>query len=193
MMEEVVRPGGTGTRAALSDYTSAGKTGTAQVADRSTGRYAPDKVTSVFVGFAPATHPRLAMAVVVHEPKGEGYGGVVAAPVFRHVMERALPYLGVPPDKEPDDGSNRPRLVRWEEDRNAAGESSSWQAESPPRGEQQVVPNLRGLSLKAAVAVLKSAGLEAAPQGSGRVVHQKPEPGEPARRGAVVAIRLKDF
>lgn len=193
MMEEVVRPGGTGTRAALSDYTSAGKTGTAQVADRSTGRYAPDKVTSVFVGFAPATHPQLAMAVVIHEPKGEGYGGVVTAPVFRHVMERALPYLGVPPDKEPDDGSNRPRLVRWEEDRDSAGESSSWQADSPYLGEQQVVPDLRGLSLKAAVAVLKSAGLEAAYEGSGQVVHQQPGPGEPARRGAVVAIRLKDF
>ncbi|SMC20944.1 peptidoglycan synthetase FtsI [Desulfacinum hydrothermale DSM 13146] len=193
MMEEVVQPGGTGTRAALSRYTCAGKTGTAQVVDPETGRYAPHKVTSVFVGFAPAANPRLAMAVVVHEPEGKGYGGVVAAPVFRRVMEKALPYLGVPPDKEPEDGPDRPRLVRWDGGLDWAQGPSVRTAPSSSQAQSQVVPDLRGLSLKAALAVLKAAGLEAVPKGSGCVVRQQPAPGEKIRRGGVVTLRLKEL
>ena len=51
-----------------------------------------------FVGFAPARSPRLLVAVMVDEPQGEIYGGVVAAPAFQEIMAFALPYLGIPPD-----------------------------------------------------------------------------------------------
>ena len=97
MMRSVTEEGGTGVRAAPEGYTAAGKTGTAQVLDRQTRRYASNKYTSVFTGFVPAEKPRLVITVVVHEPHGSNYGGIVAAPVFRNIAAKALPYLGVMP------------------------------------------------------------------------------------------------
>ena len=93
----VTQEGGTGVSAAPEGYTVAGKTGTAQVMDNTTKRYASNKYTAVFTGFVPAEQPKLVITVVVHEPQGSIYGGVVAAPVFRNVAEKALPYLGVMP------------------------------------------------------------------------------------------------
>ena len=84
-------------KAAPEGYTAAGKTGTAQVLDPQTRRYASNKYTSIFTGFIPADRPRLAISVVIHEPHGANYGGVVAAPVFRNIAAKALPYLGVFP------------------------------------------------------------------------------------------------
>ncbi len=97
MMELVTQEGGTGVNAVPEGYTVAGKTGTAQVMDRTTKRYASNKYTSLFTGFVPAERPKLVITVVVHEPQGAGYGGVVAAPVFRNIAAKALPYLGVMP------------------------------------------------------------------------------------------------
>ncbi len=97
MMALVTLEGGTGVQAVPPGYTAAGKTGTAQVMDPVTKRYASKKYTSVFTGYIPADHPRLVITVVVHEPQGASYGGVVAGPVFREVAAKALPYLGVMP------------------------------------------------------------------------------------------------
>lgn len=97
MMAGVTQEGGTGVKAAPEGYTAAGKTGTGQVMDPQTKRYASNKYTAIFTGFIPADHPRLAISVVIHEPHGAIYGGVVAAPVFRNIAARALPYLGVFP------------------------------------------------------------------------------------------------
>ncbi len=97
MMALVTLEGGTGVQAVPQGYTAAGKTGTAQVMDPVTKRYASKKYTSVFTGYIPAEQPRLVISVVVHEPQGASYGGVVAGPVFREIAAKALPYLGVMP------------------------------------------------------------------------------------------------
>lgn len=86
---------GTGTEAAIPGYTVAGKTGTAQKAEN--GRYVSKYVAS-FVGLVPAEKPQLAILVMVDEPRGNVYGGVVAAPAFRDISRFALQYLEVPPD-----------------------------------------------------------------------------------------------
>jgi cell division protein FtsI/penicillin-binding protein 2 len=86
---------GTGGEAAIPGYTVAGKTGTAQKAEN--GRYVSKYVAS-FVGLVPAKKPRLAILVMVDEPRGDIYGGVVAAPIFRDIARFALQYLEVPPD-----------------------------------------------------------------------------------------------
>lgn len=86
---------GTGTEAAIPGYTVAGKTGTAQKAEN--GRYVRKYVAS-FVGLVPAKKPRLAILVMVDEPHGNIYGGVVAAPAFRDIARFDLQYLEVPPD-----------------------------------------------------------------------------------------------
>jgi cell division protein FtsI (penicillin-binding protein 3) len=106
MLEEVVRPGGTGTKAAVTGYRVAGKTGTAW--KFAAGGYSKDKYMSIFAGLAPASDPRLAAVVVIDEPGGElYYGSDVAAPVFADVMSESLRLLAVPPDAIParDPGS----------------------------------------------------------------------------------------
>jgi len=106
MLEEVVRPGGTGTKAAIDGYRVAGKTGTAW--KFATGGYSQDKYISIFAGLAPASDPRLATVVVIDEPGGElYYGSDVAAPVFADVMSESLRLLAIAPDALParDPGS----------------------------------------------------------------------------------------
>ena len=99
IMEGVVTSG-TGTKAAIPGFRVAGKTGTAQKVDPHTGTYSSALSIGSFVGFVPADAPRLAIIVVVDEPQGEAWGGVVAAPVFRRVGEQVLTYLGVPRDDQ---------------------------------------------------------------------------------------------
>jgi cell division protein FtsI (penicillin-binding protein 3) len=100
MLEEVVRPGGTGTKASVDGYRVAGKTGTAWKFAK--GGYSEDKYISIFAGLAPASDPRLATVVVIDEPSGElYYGSDVAAPVFADVMAESLRLLAVPPDAMP--------------------------------------------------------------------------------------------
>ena len=97
MLEMVVRPGGTAPRAQISGYRVAGKTGTAHKLEGN--GYAKDRYISTFVGYAPASNPRLIIAVMLDEPSaGQYFGGVVAAPVFSQVMTGALRILSVPHD-----------------------------------------------------------------------------------------------
>ncbi|HKA42433.1 MAG TPA: penicillin-binding protein 2 [Burkholderiales bacterium] len=97
MLEMAVEPGGTAPKAQIIGYRVAGKTGTAHKLEGAV--YAPNKYVSAFIGFAPASAPRLIVAVMIDEPSaGQYYGGAVAAPVFKQVMSGALRYLGVTPD-----------------------------------------------------------------------------------------------
>lgn len=100
MLESVITDG-TGHRAAIPGYRVAGKTGTSH---RSiSGGYAEDRYVSVFAGFAPASRPEFAAAVVIHDPKaGEHFGSVVAAPVFSDVMGHALRIQNIEPDDVDD-------------------------------------------------------------------------------------------
>ncbi|MFU2486001.1 peptidoglycan D,D-transpeptidase FtsI family protein [Thauera sp. WH-1] len=92
----VAGPKGTAVRAQVPGYTVAGKTGTARKLEN--GRYARKYISS-YVGFAPASNPRLVVAVMIDEPSaGQYYGGAVAAPLFSRVTEGALRALGVAPD-----------------------------------------------------------------------------------------------
>jgi cell division protein FtsI (penicillin-binding protein 3) len=88
---------GTGQQARVPGYTSAGKTGTAQKFIR--GHYSREKYIGSYVGFAPVHDPKLCAIVVINEPQGQYYGGLVAAPAFARIMERALIHLGVPQDR----------------------------------------------------------------------------------------------
>ncbi len=97
MLELVTQQGGTAPKAAVSGYRVAGKTGTAHKLEQ--GRYAPNRYIASFVGFAPASEPRLIVAVMIDEPSnGQYYGGEVAAPVFADIMASSLRVLGVPTD-----------------------------------------------------------------------------------------------
>jgi cell division protein FtsI (penicillin-binding protein 3) len=96
IMQTVMLPGGTGVSASLEGYTACGKTGTARKVDES-GQYTNDRHVASFVGFAPYEKPQIAVLIVIDEPKGQIYGGAVAAPVFRKIAQATLNYLNVPP------------------------------------------------------------------------------------------------
>ena len=89
---------GTGTEAAIPGYTVAGKTGTAAKIDPD-GTYSTSRYVASFVGLVPATKPKLVIMVMVDEPHGDIYGGVVAAPAFRDIARHDLQYLEIPPDQ----------------------------------------------------------------------------------------------
>lgn len=100
MLKKVVEEGGTAKRAYIKGNLVAGKTGTAQIFDHKAGRYSRDKYVSSFVGFVPADDPKIALIIVIYEPEGKTYGGIVAAPVFRKIIEHTFAYLNVPMERD---------------------------------------------------------------------------------------------
>ncbi|HSM91986.1 MAG TPA: penicillin-binding protein [Anaeromyxobacteraceae bacterium] len=184
---------GTGRRARLDGWRAGGKTGTAQKADAVSGGYSTDRHFSSFVGFAPLESPRITIGVFIDEPKGEIYGGEVAAPAFRQIAEYALKMLGVPPTApavaaaapEPDPAAEPgaevepdPPAVEF-----AARESSPGDTAVP-------VPSLAGLPARSAIRLLESRGLLADVDGSGRVTAQSPAAGRLVDRGSRVRLTL---
>ncbi len=200
-------PDGTGKRARSEGWRVAGKTGTAQKADPVSGGYSADRHFSSFVGFAPAESPRVVIGIFIDEPKGEVYGGEVAAPPFREIAEYALKMLGVPPDAptvaaapaSPPPASPGPAAAA----RLAAAPLPDPEGEpaSPPAVDVAArrvagttggvaVPALAGLPARAAVRALEALDLGAELTGSGRVVSQAPPPGRVIERGGRVKITL---
>ncbi|MDP2431560.1 MAG: penicillin-binding protein 2 [Pseudomonadota bacterium] len=109
MLELVTQNGGTAPMARVAGYRVGGKTGTAHKFKLNGGGYEPDKYISSFVGLAPASNPRLVVAVMIDEPGGRDYyGGLIAAPVFSRVMAGALRFMAVPPDTRFDSDSAPP-------------------------------------------------------------------------------------
>src|SRR5579864_8903213 len=97
MMQKVVLEG-TGRKAILEGYSSAGKTGTAQKVDPATGVYSKTKYIGSFAGFAPVNNPQIVVAVILDSAVGLHQGGQVSAPVFRRITQQVLEYLHVPHD-----------------------------------------------------------------------------------------------
>jgi len=97
MMQKVVLEG-TGRKAILEGYTSAGKTGTGQKVDPATGAYSKTKYVASFAGFAPVNNPQIVVAVILDSAVGLHQGGQVSAPVFKRISQQVLEYLHVPHD-----------------------------------------------------------------------------------------------
>ncbi len=107
IMRSVITEGGTGVEADLDGYNVSGKTGTAQKIEPG-GQYARNKYVASFVGFAPTERPALAVLVVVDEPQETHYGGAVAAPAFKRIIQETLSYLNI----APVDGLKKLRVSR---------------------------------------------------------------------------------
>jgi len=186
MLVGVTQAGGTGSRAAISGFNVAGKTGTAQKVDPIAGGYSKDKRVASFMGFVPAEKPRIAILVVVDEPQTSPYGGVVAAPAFSRMAAGILRYLGVFPPGESM----------------AAGEEEAIPEEevvveifpsrlAPPSPDANPMPDLRGLSVRAALRVMADRGVEVSVTGSGRVQSQEPAPGAAIKSAGHVSLILE--
>ena len=101
MMREIlanVVERGTGKRAAANGYRVAGKSGTAQKFNSNDGGYSSTRLVTSFIGFAPAEYPVIVISAIVDEPAENEWGGTVAAPLFKRIVERVLPYLDIPSD-----------------------------------------------------------------------------------------------
>jgi len=99
MLQTVVKKGGTGTRAQVPGYQVAGKTGTAYIA--SANGYDHHRYVGSFAGLAPASKPELVVVVVIKDPQGKHFGGLIAAPAFAKIMAGSLRLLNIAPDRIP--------------------------------------------------------------------------------------------
>ncbi|MGQ9687313.1 MAG: penicillin-binding protein [Desulfobaccales bacterium] len=204
IMATVTQQGGTATTASPPGFITAGKTGTAQ---RVVGRaYSHSKYNSVFMGLIPAEKPVLAITVIIEEPKGAIYGGVVAAPIFREIAAQALRVLGYypqPDQKEPILTQTKPALPQASPTL-PPGPTPVQAATISPLGLHQasegaepstelltVMPNLQGLTIRRAVKILHKAGVRCRLQGSGLAISQDPPPGTPIKPGAVCVVKFE--
>lgn len=219
LMEGVVL-NGSGSKARLDGWTSAGKTGSAQKIDPNTGRYSPTQFIASFTGFAPINDPAVTILVSLDSPVGLHEGGEVAAPVFKRIAEDVLAYLNVARDVPIS-----PKLVETAymkrqsadpavlEDLAAvdfSGQPDPAPAESQiadvrtrpakakalavtvavDQGGQIDIPDFSGKTMRDVTTTCLQLGLDPALVGSGLATDQSPTPGAKARRGAKVTVRF---
>jgi cell division protein FtsI (penicillin-binding protein 3) len=178
---------GTGHNAAIAGYDVAGKTGTAQKLDAGTHRYSRAPGVLSFVGFVPADEPRVVMFVMLDEPRNESWGSEAAAPIFSAIGAGVLRYLEVPPR----DASPLQIVTGPGTDPTVAARVRLVSAASPlPAGAERVMPDLRGMTLRQALATLAPLDVHVELSGRGRVVRQTPAPGEALGEAALARLTL---
>jgi cell division protein FtsI (penicillin-binding protein 3) len=200
MLEAVVTDG-TAKSGRLDGYTAAGKTGTAQKIEETTGRYSATKYVASFAGFAPATNPVIALIVMIDEPIGAHHGGEVGAPVFKRIAEQVLRYMSVPPDvpayapqyaiKQLKPPAAQRALRNSPEPQPTLINASLTNADpgSPEFGDV-TIPEFHGKSLRQVTEESLKAGLRLQSFGSGAAVEQIPPPGTNVRAGVRIQVRF---
>ncbi len=175
MMRDVVE-NGTGALASPNGYPAAGKTGTSQKYSRKVREYS-DRVISSFIGVVPYDNPEVCIYVVIDDPSDREHGGRIAAPVFRDVAERILPYMGV---KKGIDRKFDPVKIMQ---RDASFDG-------------RIMPDFTGMGPREAIALLsdmkKRAGHEFTVSGTGRVIVQKPAPGTALIKNQPIQILMDE-
>ena len=219
MLEGVVL-GGTGKKAQLDGYTSAGKTGTAQKYDPDTGRYSTRDLIASFVGFAPINTPAVTIYVQLDSPAGAHEGGQVAAPVFKRIAQQVLPYLEVPRDVPISAENLRTRGPQAAHEQDASltdvsdfdpvqtsavapvDATDSAIPNSAPiatataptvelaEGEGIPAPELLGKTVRDVTQECLKIGLAPVLVGTGVATEQSPEPGTMIRRGSRITVQF---
>jgi len=186
MMAKVVQYG-TGQSANISGYGSGGKTGTSQKIDPVTGSYSYEKFTSYFIGFTPLNSPRVSILIIVDEPEGVSYGGVVAAPVFKKIGERILPLLGV----ESEMASRTNGVLNVSDSIPDNQDTGVVNNTVTSDGQLKRMPDLKGLSYREVLNILSRNGISATLSGNGFVEEQTPPPGTIINTGTRCSVKLK--
>jgi cell division protein FtsI (penicillin-binding protein 3) len=169
ILGKVVEEDGTGTQARIKGFLVGGKTGTAQKVEPGSGRYSATKRTASFIGFLPRNDPKLLILVVIDEPRGQVYGGVVAAPAFNQIAVKTAYYLGIQPTEtaalaaaRPSEPSTPSRVTRVSTARTAGA---------------MVMPDLLGMSMGRVVDIMGGYSVKLSLTGSGVARAQTPDPG----------------
>ncbi|MDB9822717.1 penicillin-binding transpeptidase domain-containing protein [Deltaproteobacteria bacterium] len=169
ILEGVVSERGTATPAAITGYGVAGKTGTSEKIDPLTKSYSDEDYVAIFVGFVPSKKPKLAILVMIDEPQGVVYGGLVAGPVFKEVGKWALNYMRINPEialvekKEPrPDDPGRQEVI------------------APVQMENtNILPDFRGQTMREVLKRGNDLGINVILDGTGMAFKQVPGPGSP--------------
>jgi len=181
ILGKVVQEDGTGTQARIKGFLVGGKTGTSQKVEEGTGKYSSTKRVASFIGFLPLHDPELLILVVIDEPRGQVYGGVVAAPAFNQIAVKTAYYLGIPPTEAVASAPSRtpalsPGGVQATPVSTARAESST------------VMPDLIGLSMGRVVDVMGRYSVRLSLSGSGVARSQTPLPGAVLVPGTEVTV-----
>lgn len=194
---------GSGRQAMLEDYTVGGKTSTAQKANPK-GGYFNEKVVVSFIGMAPALDPKIVLLVAANEPKGAErilFGGKVTAPSFARIADRVLKHLKVPPDRSLTASAREQQLLKLpkvtvkQEIIKLPNMLNSSMASAtigvlPQANSKEVVPDLRGQSLKLAIKNINHLELKGIFEGNGVVISQSPAPGKPIPESKILTLTL---
>lgn len=175
LLAGVVEEEGTGTRAALANYSVGGKTGTAQRFDTRTASYNDTDYNSSFIGYFPVNNPRLLIMVIVDQPRGLlNSGGMVAAPVFKRIAEQAAVYMNVEPDRaepEPVTIADRrsAKALKLAATEGLRGTEAMEEAAKNFDGSlnMEFKGSLKGLTVREVVTLAQKRGFEVVVQGSG--------------------------
>jgi cell division protein FtsI (penicillin-binding protein 3) len=188
LLKGTTEKGGTGEGAIPAGYEVAGKTGTAQKADSQLGGYAEDRYVSGFMGFAPVQDPRMVLLVVIDEPQGTNYGGVVAAPVFKAIMENVLPYLHAHPKGTVIVKNETDLSMELEQ----VGTRSFVEDLQVRKGTgREMMPDLAGLPMRVALSQIEGKGLIIKVSGTGRLVEQAPRAGAIIEKGDLCYLKFQ--
>jgi cell division protein FtsI (penicillin-binding protein 3) len=195
IMKRVVEDGGTGTLAQIPGVEVAGKTGTAEKVDPVTKRYARELNVSSFVGFAPADDPAVVVLVVIDEPHGVTYGGTVAAPAWRRIVEQVLVERGLV--RAPDIATARASVEAAAKRAGILVEAetpkvSREEAPTKKAGAREGTLDLRGLSAREAVIAAEARGIGVEINGTGRVARQEPAPSVVLSPGTRMRLTLAE-
>ncbi len=188
IMESVVIDG-TGRRAAMTSFTVAGKSGTAnKLVD---GRYSDFQQNVSFVGFVPSRNPVMTVIVMVDSPRvGGDTGGVIAAPIFKRIAEASLRQMGVTPTINQPPPVMVARRSESPVTATAAALAPSVVTMTASMTDGGGLPDLRGLSARDALRELARLGLSAKMQGAGVVIEQSPAPGSLIEPGTACTLVL---
>jgi cell division protein FtsI/penicillin-binding protein 2 len=214
MLEGVVL-NGTGKRARLDGYTSAGKTGTAQKFDITTGHYSTHQLIASFVGFAPINTPAVTILVQLDSAVGLHEGGQIAAPTFKRIAQQVLAYLDVPHDiavpsrvlqtnRQPRGDQDLSDVTDFNPVQVDAGAAATGDVSAVPEqargmaaptvelveGESITVPQLVGRTVREVTQQCMKLGLSPVLVGTGVAVEQSPEPAATVRRGGRITVRF---
>lgn len=184
ILEKVVSERGTAPLAAIAGYRVAGKTGTSQKVDAKTRKYSSKDFVAIFVGFAPANRPKLVIMVMIDEPKGKVYGGLVAGPAFREVGAWTLNNLRIRPQQRLAGSEKMLEIERY----NSQETNSDSKIELKNAG---LMPDFRGRSMRSVLKDGRTLGLKVVMDGTGLAYKQVPGPGTSLKKVTSVKVSFR--
>ncbi len=191
---------GTGQNADLDITTVGGKTGTSKILEN--GKYSTAKYNSSFIGFFPVDNPQVVCLILLNSPKVGGYGGLVAAPIFKEVTKRMLVSLQETYQNDSQKTKEESKDVQFIKTRsveevdvketNTVGKMRNYNANQKYELNNRM-PDLKNYSLREALVILTKLGIGYKVSGSGRIVDQSILPGIEIKKGSVCKIICNEF